>query len=123
MPIVVIAVGALVTAVSLYLLLQPDKMAGLLERVFGSSWLYAAALLRLTLGAGLIASADTVAFSRAIELLGWLFVLGGLALVAIPVAPLRRMATWFGGLSPGPARLWLSLALLFGLFLLYAGVA
>ena len=123
MPVVVIAVGALVAAISLYLLLWPGKLAGLVERVFGSNWLYGAALLRLLLGAGLIASADTVAFPRAIELIGWLVVLGGLGLVVIPVAPLRRMASWFGGLSPGPARLWLSLALLFGLFLLYAGVA
>lgn len=123
MPAVVIVVGTLVTAISLYLLLWPGKLAALVEGVFGSNWLYGAALLRLLLGAALIASADTVAFPRTIELLGWLFVLGGLGLVVVPVAPLRRMASWFGELSPGPARLWLSLALLFGLFLLYAGVA
>lgn len=123
MPVVVLGVGVLVTAVSLFLLVRPGALAGLLDKVFGSHWLYGAALLRLLLGAALIASADTVAFPRAIELLGWLFVFGGLCLVVIPAPPLRKMAAWFAGLSAGPTRLWLCLALLFGLFLLYAAVA
>ena len=123
MPQFVLMVGALVTATSLYLLLQPARLAGLLDRVFGSAWLYSAALLRLLLGAGLIASADTVALPGLVRAFGWLFVLGGLGLVAIPAPPLRRMAGWFGALSPLATRLWLCLSLLFGLFFVYAYLA
>ncbi|NCF18960.1 MAG: hypothetical protein GWP63_12015 [Haliea sp.] len=123
MPSLVLLVGVLVTGVSLYLMLQPAQMAGLLDRVFGTRWRYAAALLRLLLGAALLASADSVAWSAAVELFGWLFVLGGLGLVAIPAPPLRRMAGWFGALSPTMTRLWLSLALLFGLFFICAALA
>lgn len=119
MPQFVLMVGILISGVSVYLILQPARLAGLLDRVFGSWWLYGAALMRLLLGAGLIASADTVALPGLVQAFGWLFVLGGLGLVAIPVPPLRRLAGWFGSLSPLATRLWLLLSLLFGLFFIY----
>jgi hypothetical protein len=122
MPQLVLLVGVLVTGVSCYLILQPANMAGLLQRVFSTRWRYVAALLRLLLGAALLASAESVAFSATVELFGWLFVLGGLGLVVIPVPPLQRLAGWFGALSPLLTRLWLSLALLFGLFFIYAAL-
>ncbi len=119
----VLLVGVLISGASLYLFLQPSRLAGLLDRVFGSWWLYGAALLRLLLGAGLIASAHTVSLAPVVQALGWLFVLGGLGLVAIPAPPLRRMAGWFGSLSPLATRLWLSVSFLFGLFFIYAYLA
>ena len=123
MALVVLLVGVLISLLSLYLIWRVDKMQDLLEQVFGSPWRYAAALLRLLLGAALIASADAVAFAAAVELFGWLFVLGGLVLVAVPDAALRPMVGWFGRMSPPAARIWLSAALLFGLFFIYAALA
>lgn len=119
----VLLIGALICTISLFLILRPAQLPGLLDRVFGSRWLYGAALLRLLLGAALIAAAPGVAFPAAVELCGWLFVLGGLGLVVIPAPALGRLAAWFSALSPAVTRLWLSLALLFGLFLVYAAVA
>ena len=72
--------------VSLFLLVRPMAITGLLHRVFATRWLYGAALLRLLLGASLIASADTVKYSQAVALFGWLLVLGALLLVVIPVS-------------------------------------
>ena len=123
MPEVVLAIGLLVTASSGFLFVYPERLRGLLDTVFGGRWLYGAALIRFLLGAGLIASAETVAFSPAVSLCGWLAVLGGLLLVVIPVPTLLRMAAWFAGLSPLMTRLWLCLAIGFGLFLLYAALA
>ena len=122
MPEMVLGVGVLVTAVSLFLFIKPRKMAGLLDKVFGTHWLYAAALVRLLLGSALLAAADTVAYPRAVALFGWLFVVGALILVAVPAPALRRMAGWFGQLSNAMARLWLSSAVLFGLFLTYTAL-
>jgi hypothetical protein len=119
----VLLIGALICAISLFLILRPAQLPGLLDRVFGSRWLYAAALVRLMLGAALIAAAPGVAFPGAVELCGWLFVLGGLGLVVIPAPLLRRIADWFSALSPLATRLWLILALSFGLFLVYAALA
>ena len=119
----VLLVGLLVSGISLFLIIQLGRMPGLLDKVFASRWLYAVALLRLLLGAGLIAAADSVAYSSVVSLFGWLFAFSGLLLVVIPAPPLRKMASWFGDLSPTMARLWLSLALLFGLFFVYAALA
>lgn len=119
----VLAVGVLITVVTAVLMLRPDKLPGLLDGVFGSRWLYGAALLRLLLGAALIASAATVKYPQAVALFGWLFVLGGLLFVVIPAPVLRRMVNrWFGQLSPAMSRLWLCAALAFGLFLVYAAL-
>ena len=123
MPEVVLVVGVLITSISLFLFVQPGKMAGLLDKVFGTHWLYAAALLRLLLGAALIASANTVAYPRAVALCGWLFALGGLLLVVISAPAVRRMASWFGQLSVTMTRLWLSWVVLLGLFFVYAALS
>ncbi len=123
MPEFVLLVGALIALTSLYLILQPGRLRGLLDRVFASGWRFGVALLRLLLGAGLIASAHTVALPRVIEVFGWLFVMGGLGLVAIPLPLLQGMARWFSRLSPAATRLWLLLSLSFGLIFVYAYLA
>lgn len=118
----VLAVGILVLVASLVLMARPQQGSGLLNRIFNSHWLYAAALARLLLGAGLIASADSVRFSAAVNVLGWLAVLGGLGLVVIPPALKERLTERFAGLTTGWMRLWLCAGLLFGLFLVYAAL-
>ena len=118
----VLAVGVLVTVASSVLWIRPAAMAGLLDKVFGTRWLYGAALLRLLLGASLIAAAHGVAYPQVIAGLGWLMALGGLVLVVVPAPAVARMAAWFGQLSPAMSRLWLSTAVLFGLFLIYAAL-
>jgi hypothetical protein len=118
----VLAVGVLVTVASAVLWIRPAATAGLLDKVFATRWLYGAALLRLLVGASLIAAANGVAYPRVIAALGWLMALGGLVLVVVPAPAVAQMAAWFGRLSPAMSRLWLSTAVLFGLFLIYAAL-
>ncbi len=120
MPELVLLTGGLIVGISLFLIIRTGALPGLLERVFGSGWLYGAALLRFLLGAALIGSAPTVAYSAAVELIGWLFCASGLALVVFPRPVIRRTTAWFSGLSAFSARLWLTGSLLLGLFLLAA---
>lgn len=123
MPGFVSAVGLLVAGVSLFLWVRVAAMGAVLERVFNTRWLYGAALLRLLLGAGLIASADAVRYPGAVALFGWLFALAGITLVVIPPTAMRRMVGWFSGLTPGQARIWLSGGVVLGLFFVYAALA
>lgn len=124
--IIVLGLGVLVIVASLVLMVRTsyasDLLDKVLDKVLGSKWLYAAALVRLLLGAALIAAADSVRFPALINALGWLMVLGGLLLVVIPPATMERMTGWFGGLSAGWMRMWLLVALLLGLFLVYASL-
>lgn len=119
----VLATGALVSVMSLVLLVRTEALAGLLSRVVTSRWLYGAALLRLLLGAALIAAADAVRYPQAVSLIGWLMALGGLLLVAVPEPAVAAVAARFSAASPGIARLWLGCALLLGVFLVYAALA
>jgi hypothetical protein len=123
MPELVLLTGVLIAGLSLYLMIRTRAMAGLLDKVFGTGWLYAAALIRLLLGAMLIGSAHTVAFGPAVEVFGWLFCVSGLTLVVVPRPALQRMVGWFSGMSTTAARVWLAGALLFGLFFVYAYLA
>jgi FtsH-binding integral membrane protein len=123
MPGFVLVVGVLVAGLSLFLWVRVAVMGAVVERVLGSRWLYGAALLRLLLGAGLIASADAVRYPQAVALLGWLFALSGITLVAIPAPAMRRMVGWFGGLRPVQARLWLSAGVALGLFFVLAALS
>lgn len=123
MPGFVLAVGLLVAGVSLFLFARVAAVRPVLERVFGSRWLYGAALLRLLLGAGLIASAEAVRYPETVAVLGWLFALAGITLVVIPAPAMRRMVGWFGSLTPLQTRLWLSGGVALGLFFVYAALA
>jgi hypothetical protein len=120
MPEWVLVVGLLIVAVSTILLVRPAAIAVLLGRVFVAPWLYGAALLRLLLGAALIASADTVNYSQAVALVGWLFALAALFLVVIPARVTTRLAARLAGLSPAMSRLWLSGVFAMGVFLVTA---
>ncbi len=123
MPELVLITGVLISAVSLYLLVRTQVLPGLIDRVFGTGWLYGAALLRLLLGAALIGSAATVAFPVPVAAFGWLFAVSGLTLVVVPRPVLQRLAGRFARLSPPAARVWLGGALVFGLFFVYAYLA
>ena len=118
----VLLVGVLIAAMSLFLLVRLQSVAGLLDRVFGTRWLYAAALLRLLLGAVLIGSAATVAYPRAVALFGWLFALGALMLIVVSAPVVHRVAAWFGQLADTWLRLCLSAVLALGLFFVYAAL-
>ena len=119
----VLAIGLLICCASGWLLLRPQAIADLLPRVFATRWRYAAALLRLLSGALLLASAEAVAFARAVTVMGWLMVLGGLVLVVLPTPVVESVSAWFAGLSVTASRLWLVAGLAIGLFLVYAALA
>lgn len=118
----VLMLGVVVSLLGLALLVRPRAMLGLIDKIFDSRWLYLVALVRFLVGAGLIAAAPAVAFSTIVSVLGWLFALGGILLVTIPAPTVRRIASWFTQLPIWQARLWTLLALLLGLFFIYAAI-
>jgi hypothetical protein len=120
---VVLLIGLLITGASLYLMVRTKSALSLIDIVFATRWIYLAALLRLLLGAALIAAASAVKFPQTITVIGWLMALGGLVLVAVPQEPLYKMGLWFAHLPIFLVRTWLLLGLLFGGFMMYAALA
>ena len=118
----VLMLGVIISALGLAVLVRPAAMLGLIDNIFDSRWLYLVALIRFLVGAGLIAAAPAVAFTPVVAALGWLFALGGLLLVTIPVPTVRRITAWFTGLPLWQTRLWTLLAMVLGLFFIYAAI-
>jgi hypothetical protein len=122
MSTVVLILGLAICAVCLFMLVKPLGMIGFANKVFYTRWIYAAGLARFMLGALLIAVAPSVAYSGVVEFFGWLFALGGLLLVVVPVAVWRRLVGWATGLGPNVIRCVAVLAFLFGAFFVYAAL-
>ncbi|MEP1471878.1 MAG: hypothetical protein ABJK25_12960 [Halieaceae bacterium] len=114
--------GVIVSLLGIALLVRPAAMLGFIDEIFDSRWLYLVALVRFLVGAGLIAAAPAVAFSSVVSALGWLFALGGILLVTIPPPTVQRIASWFTGLPAWQTRLWTLLALVLGVFFIYAAI-
>lgn len=120
MKLFVLLLGVAICTVCLFMLIRPRQMVGLADRVFNGRLIYLAALGRLLLGALLIAAAPSVGFSVVVEVLGWLFVLGGLLLVTLPIGVWQRLVGWAVGLPDSAVRLAAILAFAFGAFFVYA---
>ena len=116
----VLLLGVAVGVAGLVMLARPRAMVGLADRVFNRRLIYLAALLRLLLGALLIAAAPSVGFSIAIEVIGWLMVLGALLLVTLPLALWQRLVNWAVALPNLAIRAAALFALALGIFFVYA---
>ena len=120
MKLFVLLLGVVICAVCLVMLVRPQVMVGLADKVFNGRLIYLAALGRLLLGALLIAAAPSVGFPVAVEVLGWLFVLGGLLLVTLPIGVWQRLAEWAVTLPNLAIRCAAIFAFAFGAFFVYA---
>jgi drug/metabolite transporter (DMT)-like permease len=114
------AVGLLLAALSLLVMALPGRLPEWLERVLHPPWLYLLALLRLLLGAGLIAVAPASELPRLVAFAGWLLALAAMLSVAVPTPVLRRLGAAFAALPAWLLRLSLLGPLALGLALLAA---
>ncbi len=122
MALLVLATGLFICAVGGLMLVKPFILMPLGERIFASNWIYAAALARFLLGVLLIAAAPAVAHSITVEAFGWLFVLGGLLLVAVPRATVAAIFSRVRNVNALTVRCAALAAGLFGGFFIYAAL-
>ena len=114
------ALGVLMMLVSLWVAARPAQLQAVGREVLDSRLRYVAALVRLLFGVVLLAAAPVSRYPLVFEVLGWLFVLGGLLLVVFP----PNLIAWFINLVERvPAWLIRSLSplvFLFGAFVFYS---
>ena len=82
--------------------------------------LYAAAALRLVLGTALFLAAPASRAPRVLGVLGIVSFVAGLITPFIGVDRYRRLLEWWSAWGPGFHRGWAAIALILGLFLIYA---
>ena len=119
----VLAVGVLLIGTTLYLLVRPQALIALIDRALTTRWLFLGALIRLLLGAVLIASASAVGFSGVIAAIGWLGVLSGMVLVAVPPTVWDRFSGWLKRLPTALLQIWTLMGLSLGGFLIFASLS
>ncbi|MFT6891657.1 MAG: hypothetical protein ACJASY_003716 [Halioglobus sp.] len=116
----VLIAGVLLVGISLYLAVRPQAMLALIEQSLTTRWLFLVALLRLLLGAALLASASQVRFSEEVAVIGWIAALSGMVLVAIPLQVWDRLNDRVKAFPTLSLRVWPLAGLALGGFLLFA---
>ncbi len=90
----VIAFGALVMFVGLYVILQPNGLTQFAELFLSTTGLWIAVALRLTVGVLLLLSASTSRVPRTLRVFGVLFVVSGIVLPFVGLDRLTGIVEW-----------------------------
>lgn len=119
----IILIGILVVGSGLVLLLRPSLVFGFIENRDQSAWLYAFAIgMRLVLGLLLVQAADQSRFPLVMTILGWIFLAAALFLAALGLKRFFRFIRWIMEIMKPWSRAIGLVAVLFGVFLVYAFV-
>lgn len=121
MKLIVILLGLLLGLLGLAGLATPAPMIQSVSRVWSvPRGLYLAVTLRLFFGAALLGIAPESRFPVALQVIGILSLISALVLPLIGLRRMQELLRWWTSRSDRFIRLWAMLALLFGLFLIYA---
>jgi hypothetical protein len=120
MAFAILALGIVIAAVGAIGLVAPASLVTLAALFVTPVGLYAAAALRVALGAALVVAAPTSRLPRALRILGAIIIVGGLVTPLIGVERARMFLAWWVTQGAMIMRAWASIALVFGLVLVYA---
>ena len=122
MTLVALVLSLIVAAFGAFGVLSPSGLLALLRWFENTTGLYLAATFRIALGISLIYSAHTSHSPEVIRIVGIAILLAGLALPFIGVDRVRTVIAWLSLRGALALRIWASVTLAFGLFLIYAVV-
>lgn len=119
---IVVAIGTLIAAMSLVVLVAPKQVAGMLFPRLSGGTLRWAAGFRIVLGALLVLAASSTKVPVLFIVLGVLLILAGLALPVLGIDRVRSIAVWAMDRPTGVLRV--CAAAVFGLaaLLVWAGI-
>ncbi len=121
MAALIILFGALTLLAGVVIVIDPDRLFGLLRKHVDKLELHVlAVVVRLTLGALLIYLADASRYPLVIEIIGWISIAAALFFAVIGRARFRRIMAWALSLARPVARVGGGFAVGFGAFLVYA---
>jgi len=120
MTVVVLLLSLFVAAMGALALLTPRLGNALAEMFRGGSGLCAATAIRLALGGGLLLVAEISRAPTTFRVFGGLIVLVGVITPLIGLKWHHRMIDWWLSAGTTVQRAWGAVALVFGVFLIYA---
>jgi uncharacterized membrane protein len=124
MAVLIAIIGAIIATISLLVIVFPRVPLSVIDRVQVSTGLkIAASFTRIGLGVCLILGAPRTDFPQAIQVIGWLTVIVGIALLPISNTTFQRIISWFWSRStPSMVRLVGLVAFGLGSFLVWASL-
>ena len=120
MVLVALVLSLFVAALGALGVVSPRRLFGIVRGFQSPAGLYAAAVLRVTLGMALYFAAPTSRAPGAVRVLGVLILVAGLITPLFGLERFARMLDWWSGRGPAFMRIWAGLALTIGLLLAYA---
>ncbi|MCP4048352.1 MAG: hypothetical protein GY732_20435 [Gammaproteobacteria bacterium] len=123
MTLFIIIFGVLICLAGLVILVNPKLVFGLLQKNADKIGLHiVAVVVRLVLGAFLIIQASASRFPHVIEIIGWLSIIAAIVLAVIGRSNFRRLMAWSLSKVKTLGHLGGLLAMVLGVFLVYAFV-
>ncbi|MBW2272616.1 MAG: hypothetical protein JRG96_05055 [Deltaproteobacteria bacterium] len=120
MTIVTVLVGLLIVCIGLVCMARPNTMLAMVDTFTRGNRVYLVALLRLILGAILVAAAPTSRLPAVIGTMGVLFLIAAALVGFMPRARIDAMVVWARGFSPSAVRVWSVAAMAMGGIIIYA---
>jgi len=121
--LIVSVVSIFVAGMGLLGLISPARMVSFVSRWQSKTGLWAAFIVRLTFGISLWFVAPTSRASVVLQVLAVLSVVSALVLPLVGVSRFKSMLSWWSCQSPAFMRIWLAVAVVLGVFILWSVVA
>jgi len=115
-----IACGLLMSAIGIVGIADPSLLLDATSFTLTSLGLYVAAAFRVVFGFVLIGVASTSRMPRTLRILGAIIVVAGIITPFVGVERARGIVEWWVRQGIAFMRIWASLAVIFGLFIIYA---
>lgn len=115
-----VACGFLMAAIGIVGIADPLLLLDATSFTLTSLGLYIAAAFRVVFGLVLIGVASTSRMPRTLRTLGVIIVVAGIITPFVGVERARGIVAWWVGQGNAFMRIWASIAVVFGLFIIYA---
>lgn len=121
MKIFIILFNLFILAMAGFMAFRPRQFIDSLLRVSDQFWVHVLAVVaRITIGAALVLYADQSRFPLALQILGWVAIVAGIALALVPRSKFIRLMRWAFERFSHYARVAALFAVAFAVFLIYA---
>jgi hypothetical protein len=109
----------LIAAIGVVGVASPSVLLAFGQSLQTPSALLVAAALRIIFGAVLVWVASASRMPRTLRVIGFLMILGGILTPLFGVERFQAILSWFSSQGPLLMRAWASIAVIFGLFVVY----
>jgi len=121
--LIVLVVSIFVAVMGVLGLVSPAKMVSFVSRWQSKTGLWVASIIRLVFGISLWLVAPTSRAPVVLQVLAVVSVVSALVLPLIGVSRFKSILSWWSSRSPVFMRVWLAVAVVFGVFILWSVVA